>query len=206
MGKTQVRFWHKRFREGEMNTADKPRCGRPRSQRTAENIDKVQQLIQDDPRMPLKELAVLCDMSTHAVRCILKKDLKMKRHCAKFIPKVLTEPQKWTRMTVCDDNIKLLCNDPDPNSFVKRIITGDETWISTYEPDTKRNSTAWTRSREECPRKALRNAFDKKTMMTVFFDCKGVIMCEFLPPRQTVTLEWYVATLSNLKVHQEKKT
>ncbi len=144
-------------------------------------------------------------MSTHAVQMILKKDLKIKRKCAKFIPCELTEPQQWTRMTVSQDNIDLLCSDPDPEDFVRCIVTGDETWISTREKLTKRESTEWVHADALCPRKPLKDFAMRKVMMTVFFDCQGVILIDFLNPREKVTAERYCETLTKLKESLRRK-
>ncbi len=93
-------------------------------------------------------------------------------------------------MTVCDDNIKLLCDQPDPEKFVQSIITGDETWVSTYEPDSKQQSQTWLGKGQRL--KKACSASVKKTIMTAFFDCKGIIMIEFLVPGDTVKSETYI--------------
>ncbi len=147
-------------------------------------------------------MAEATGISTH-VRKILKQDLGFRKKCSKFIPRDLTEIQKWTRMTVCDDNIKLLCDQPDPEKFVQSIITGDETWVSTYEPDSKQQSQTWLGKGQRL--KKACSASVKKTMMTAFFDCKGIIMIEFLVPGDTVKSETYIKTLANLKECIRKK-
>ncbi len=204
MSQTQVRVWHKRFRNGSEVTGDKPRPGRPRSQRTEQNKEIILGLIESNPCRSLSELSDATGISTHVVWKILREDLGFKKKCAKFIPRDLTEPQKWTRMTVAQDNIDLLCAKDDPEKFVQSIITGDETWISTYEPDSKQQSRAWMPSGPTRLKKA-RSASVKKTMMTAFFDCKGIVMIEFLAPGDTVKSETYIKTLSKLKECIQKK-
>ncbi len=196
--KTQVRFWHKRFREGDNETVDKPRSGRPQSRHTAENIETIRGLVQSDARMSLKELSECTGLLTHLIRTVLKKDLQLRRCCAKFIPRTLTEAQQWTRMTVCDDNIKRLCSSDDPEQFLHRIITGDETWVSTYENESKERTTAWVAPNDLRPKKPLRDPV-KKTMLTLFFDCKGVVMIEFLKPGDKIDSQTYVKTIAKLK-------
>ncbi len=137
-------------------------------------------------------------LSTHLIHTVLKKDLLLRRHCAKFIPRTLTEPQQWTRMTVCDDNIKRLCASDDPEAFLHCIITGDETWLSTYENDTKERMTAWVAPNDLRPKKPLCDPV-KKTMLTLFFDCKGVVMMEFLSPGDKIDSPTYIKTIAKLK-------
>ena len=204
MLKTQVRVWHKRFRNGSEVTGDQPRPGRPRTQCTEENKQIILGLIESNPRRSLVELSEATGISTHVVRTILKKDLCFKKKSAKFIPRELSEPQKWTRMTVAQDNIDLLCSKDDPEQFLQTIITGDETWVSTYEPNSKKQTQAWLSPDQERPKKAL-SASVKKTMLTAFFDCKGIVMIEFLTPGDTVKASTYIKTLAKLKECIRKK-
>ncbi len=204
MCKTQVQFWHKRFREGDNETVDKPRSGQPRSRRTAENIETIRGLVEHDGHLSLREMSKCTGLSTHLIRTVLKKDLCMRRRCAKFIPRTLSEPQQWTRMTVAQDNIDQLCASPDPEAFLHHIVTGDETWLSTFMTETKERSTSWVKPDQLRPKKPLRDPV-KKTMMTLFFDCQGVIMIEFLPPKEKIDSSLYVKTLAKLKECIRKK-
>ena len=67
---------------------------------------------------------------------IFKEDLNMRKLYAKIVPKVLTDEQKQRRVDCCNDWIE---NAQDSN-FLKRVITGDESWIYEYNPETKRQS------------------------------------------------------------------
>ena len=54
----------------------------------------------------------------------------MRRIAARLVTKDLTSVQKHHRKTVAEDVISESKNDP---TFMKRIITGDETWIYEYD-------------------------------------------------------------------------
>ena len=58
----------------------------------------------------------------------------MRKLCAKIVPKVLTDEQKQRRVDCCNDWIK---NAQDSN-FLNMVITGEESWIYEYDPETKR--------------------------------------------------------------------
>ncbi len=205
LSKTQTRFWHKRFREGQNTVADEPRSGRPRSQRTAENIAMVKDLISGNRTLSLRNLHSITGISTHTLHQIIKKDLQLSRKTPKFIPKELTPVQKWTRWALCRDHIKHLCSQEDPNGFVKRIVTGDETWLLTFETETKKNSLQWTSPKDKRPKKPQRVDGLKKVMMTLFFDCKGIILIDFLRPRDTIDSPQYCETLRKLKEALRRK-
>ena len=108
-------------------------------------------------------------------------------------------------MTVAEDNIKLLCENEDPEKFIKSIITGDETWVPLLDPETKRESSSWLAKGQERPLKGKITGSRGKTMVTVFFDSEGVILCEFLGRGETVTSKRYCQTLTNLKECIRKK-
>ncbi len=162
-------------------------------------------MLQAEPTLTIKEMAERSTMSTHAMSQLVCKDLKLKRKCPKFIPQELSEPQKWTRMTVSQDNIDLVCSQQDPEAFLRTIITGDETWVSTHEMVRKSKSLAWVGPEDGRPKKPMKSLFAKKTMMTLFFYCAGVVHIEFLEKGEKVTSARYCRTLANLKESIRKK-
>jgi hypothetical protein len=62
------------------------------------------------------------------VQTILKEDLNMWKLCAKIIPKVLTQEQKWWCVACCQDWME----NEEGSNFLQRVITGDESWIYEY--------------------------------------------------------------------------
>ena len=51
------------------------------------------------------------------------KDLRMRKICAKMVPRLLNEGQKERRVQVCQDILELLETEPN---LLKRVITGNE--------------------------------------------------------------------------------
>jgi histone-lysine N-methyltransferase SETMAR len=62
----------------------------------------------------------------------------MRSISARFVPRLLSDDQKTLRVSVCRE-LKQPATD-DPN-FISNIITGDETWVYGYEPETKQQSS-----------------------------------------------------------------
>ncbi|CAF4731900.1 unnamed protein product [Rotaria sp. Silwood1] len=58
-----VRKWAKRFREGREDVSDDPRSGRPISIFTDENIERVRQVIEDDPHSTYDDITVEIGLS-----------------------------------------------------------------------------------------------------------------------------------------------
>jgi hypothetical protein len=58
----------------------------------------------------------------------------MERVATKFVSHVLTADQNLCRVDVCRELIEHLEIDPD---LLSKVITGDESWCYTYDPETK---------------------------------------------------------------------
>ncbi len=129
---------------------------------------------------------------------IMKKDLTFLKLAPKFVPRLLTQEQKNFCMCLCEMNLQCLRDD---STFLSRVITGNETWISIFEMELKKDSREWhPRSTHAVqPVKALCNRSCKKVMLTVFYDEQGVVSTNFLPPRETVNVDYCCGVLRKLK-------
>ena len=74
------------------------------------------------------------DMNCERVWTIITKHLGMRKICAKMVPRLLNEQQKERRVQVCRDILEELETEPN---LLGRVITGDESWIFEYDPETK---------------------------------------------------------------------
>ena len=74
----------------------------------------------------------------------------MRKICAKMVPKLLNEGQKERRVQVCQDILKQFETEPN---LLKRVVTGDESWIFGYDPLTKWQSIEWMSALSPRPKK-----------------------------------------------------
>ncbi|PNF21355.1 hypothetical protein B7P43_G18073 [Cryptotermes secundus] len=100
-GKTQEFEWFSRFKNGEMSIDDKPRSGRPSTDRTHENVEKNREIIKEDRRRTIEEIVELLVVTWSSVQQILTEDLGMKRVAAKFMPRLLTAEKKQGHVEAC---------------------------------------------------------------------------------------------------------
>ena len=77
-------------------------------------------------------------------------------------------------------------------SRVWDIVTGDETWVYQYDPETKQQSAVWVFPDENPPVKFKRNRSASKQMIACFFAKLGHVVTIPLEDRKTVTADWYV--------------
>lgn len=184
MSRTRVFEWHKRFKEGREEVEDDSRSGRPSTSRTEVNIERVRQVMRGDRQLTVRMIASKLDMKKDSVWKIITEDLGMRKVCAKMVPRLLNDDQKECRMQVCQDIIERLQTEPD---LLCRVITGDETWIFEYDPETKHPS---------CEKKARQSKV--KVMLITFFDVRGIVHTEFLPQGQTINQQVYKEILQRL--------
>lgn len=202
MSKTQVYEWYKAFKNGREEIVDLLRSGRPSTCTTDENINKIKTLLLQNRRMSVRELAHELDISFKSVHNILRDVLHMKWVSARLVPKELNFFQKEHRKRVAEDMISQVSNDP---TFIRRIITGDETWVYEYDMETSQQSSEWRFENEPKPKKPRRSRSKVKVMLVVFFDCRGVVHKEFVPDGQTVNKEYYLDVLRRLRENIRRK-
>ena len=143
--------------------------------------------IKGDRWLTVRELKNDLGIPKTTVWEILNKILGMTRVCAKFILKLLTTEQKDLRSEIAQDNV------------LKKVITGDESWVYGYDPATKQQSSQWKRPDEPRPKKARQSRSHVKSMLIIFFDCEGVVHYEFAPRGHTINKEYYVEVLKRLR-------
>jgi histone-lysine N-methyltransferase SETMAR len=82
---------------------------------------------------------------------------------------------------------------------MSRIITGDESWVYGYDPETKRQSSQWKSPSSPQPKKERMSRSTTKTMLIVFFDIRGIVHREFVPQGQTVNKKFCCEVLRRLR-------
>ena len=82
----------------------------------------------------VRSIAEQVDIDRETVRKILTEDLDISKMCAKMVPKEPTEEQKQRRVTICQDLLER------QDDILGRVITGAETWVYQYDPETKQQS------------------------------------------------------------------
>ena len=99
---TTVKFWaaNFEFKRGRKSLGDDERSGRPKTATNDENIAKVHQMVLDDHRIKVKEIAEVMDMSKERVCHILNQHLGMRKLSARWVPRLLTVNQKRVRMNI----------------------------------------------------------------------------------------------------------
>ncbi|XP_039966063.1 protein GVQW3-like [Bactrocera tryoni] len=138
LSKTHPYEWYKAFKKGRETVGDMPRSGRASTSVTDDSVEKVKEIIADNIRVSLKEIAHKLEILRESVRTIMHYKLSMQRVAAKLVPIDLKFIQKGYREQVAAD---ILDRANSNTIFMERIITGDETWIFEYDTLTNQQSS-----------------------------------------------------------------
>ena len=81
--------WYKRFKEDRESMGEDERCGRSKEVRTPELNGQIKNFMDKDRCVSIETISVQFDVSVGTVHTIIREELKMRKICAKFVPRVL---------------------------------------------------------------------------------------------------------------------
>ena len=143
----------------------------------------MKQLVQSDRKLTVRMISDELSLNRESVWTILLHDLGMRKVCAEMVPEILSEDQKQNQVKFCKDMLEKIKDNPD---ILRQIITGDETWVFQYDPETKRQSMQWKTAESFGPKKAHMSKSKIKVMLIAFFGQKGMVHHEFVPEGKTI--------------------
>jgi len=188
-----VRSWVRQFTEGRTSCENKPKEPPPRTGRSEDMIARVEQMVMEDCRLTVRQIAAHAGISVGSVDTILHDDLKLRKVSARWVPRMLTDENKASRVAVCQ---AMLSRDKGMNSaFFSSIVTVDETWMPMFNPETKRKSPQWKHTNSPPPKKFRVTACAEKMIVAMFWDSEGVILTHCVSKGTTVRGKTYEVVL-----------
>jgi histone-lysine N-methyltransferase SETMAR len=180
-------YWWNRFRGGNFLLEDEHRAGRSMQI----NHDTLEKLLDVDARQTTRELAdkLGCDQST--VDRALHSLGKVQKLGA-WIPHQLTDSIRKQRVNICMS----LLSRRYGSAWLNTIVTGDEKWVLWANHSRKRQ---WLGAEETPQPEPKADLHPKKVMLSVWWDCQGIVHWELLPSNTTVNAELYCAQMDRLK-------
>ena len=143
--------WYAEFKRSRTDTDDAERSGRPKEVVTPETIKKVHQIVFENRKLELREIADTLKISYGSVYTILHEHLSMRKLLPKWVPRLLTVDQK--RQPVVDSERCLEFFRRNKLNFLRRYMTMGETWIHHYTPESKGSSPECTAVGEKRPKR-----------------------------------------------------
>ena len=172
--------------------------GRPVSVLTEKNIATVKNLIEEDARYTVQEIEELSCVHSSSVLKILRERLGLRKICAHWVPHLLTDKQKQSRVRLALQ-VTEKYDKCDPRRL-EEIVTGDETWIYHFQPDSKAKNKVWVSSEGDRPVIAGCCKTSNRMLYAIFFDSKGPVLHIPVPKGSSVTGKFYRESVLTLVV------
>lgn len=190
----QCRNWFAKFHSGDFSLQVEHRSGRP----VKADEDKIKAVINSEHHSTTREIADQLNISHTTVENHLKQ-LGYVNKLDVWVPHELKEIHLVKRINVCDSLLKRNENHP----FLKQLVTGDEKWIS-Y--DNVKRKRSWLQPGEPVPTTSKAEVHQKKILLSVWWDFKGIVYFELLSRKATINSDIYCQQLTKLnKALQQKR-
>ena len=147
-------------------------------------------------RLTVQQIAEDVGISAGSVSTIIHERLGMNKVCSKWVPRLLTSVMRADRRACSDELLAMVEAEPD---FFKRLVTGDESWVHHYDPETQAEAKEWRHPGSPRPCRQRAKSSAGKIMLTVFWDVQGVLLVDFLAHKQTITGAYYASLLKKLR-------
>lgn len=185
--------WYKKFISGNFSLEDAVRSGRPLE--TSE--DQMKAIIEVDRHATVREIAGQLKISKTTVSDQLKRLGYVKKFDI-WIPHELKKIHLMQRINICD----MLLRRNQTNPFLKKLITGDEKWIVYNNVKRKRS---WSKPGEPPQTTPKAETHQKKVMLSIWWDYKGIVFFELLPVNTTINSNVYCQQLNKLNDSLQQK-
>ena len=91
---------------------DDERYGRSKEVRTLELIGQIKNFMDKNRRVSIETISAQFDVNVGTVHKIIREELKMRKICAKFVPRVLREDPKGRHFHDSREMVELINSDP----------------------------------------------------------------------------------------------
>ncbi|UYV63572.1 hypothetical protein LAZ67_2004768 [Cordylochernes scorpioides] len=170
-------------------------------------VAAVRNVVEADRRVTIDEILIRLppgiEIGRSSIGTIMSDVLNFRKVCARWVPRMLSENHKQQRMEAARAFLEMHQRDRD--KLFSRIVTGDESWVHYSTPETKRQSMVWKKPEESAPKKTKVTISAGRVMAIVFWDCKDVLLVDYLPPNTTVNAARYCEVLTKLKAAIKRK-
>ena len=133
-------------------------------------------MIREDRQITVSEVTAHLDISCGFAYAILRDDMGYRRVCAQWVPKELTAVHKRQRMEVVTQFVRRYEEGP---SILERIVTGDETRVHHYDPESKKTKHGMEASLLSIAEEIQKTAFRQENHVDALLGHACTYSCAF---------------------------
>lgn len=178
--------WFAKFKSGDTSLERRPSSGRV----SVFDEDILKESVESNPSQSIRQLAAKVGSSKSTIQRHLH-SIGKKYRAPRIDPYELSESQANKRLEIC----KSLLKNPLDDRFFKRIVAMDEKWVLFNNPNRKYHWLSTNDPPVSCPKV---HRFGKKVMLSVFWNCDGILFFELLPCDTSLNSDIYSAKLKRL--------
>jgi hypothetical protein len=134
-------------------------------------------------------------ISPASVYRILTNSLGKRKVCAKWIPYVLNDNQRAMHVLT---TIHLSHWTNEENAFLDHILTVDESWMRSFDPQLKQQNAEWCTPSSPRKKIARRSLGALKVTHVMFFSQNGLLLDHPMPVGTTVNVPYYCSLLQDM--------
>jgi hypothetical protein len=105
---------------------------------TEATAQRVEELFRADRRITTDSVATALGRSHGMAYSIMHDRLKFRKGCARWLRRELKDRQQMNRMDLSLQHLLRYADEGE--DMLNRIVTGDESWVHHYQPESKRAS------------------------------------------------------------------
>lgn len=193
--KTCVYKWHAQAKLGVEGSS---KHGKPGRKHDEELLNKIAGMFEQESFASLGHIARTLNIPKSTVHRYVTKYLGRVYKKTKWIPHLLTEPQKKLRVKACIELVEILqaCQKLD----WRNIITGDQSWFTYWSG----YDGAWLALEDNAPIFEESHIQVKKIMITVIWGVYGIYLIDVLPQGMSFNSEYFIKHIIN-KIAEKKQ-
>jgi hypothetical protein len=136
LSRKEVQTCVDKFSQERSKVADDTRLGRSVEVATEATVQRVEGLIRADRRITIDSVATVLGCSHGLAYSIMHDRLTFRKACERWVRRELKNREKKKRMGLSLEHL-LRCAD-EGEYMLNRFVTGDESWVHHYQPESKR--------------------------------------------------------------------
>ncbi len=124
MSKAMAYAFFKEFKDGREDIKSRAGFNTWVGVRTPDNMEAVRNMVEENRRVQIKEIAEKLDISVGSIHKILHNDLKFSKRAARWVPCLLSEEHRRKQVEMAKDFI--MRSNRDGQAFWDSLVTMDE--------------------------------------------------------------------------------
>jgi histone-lysine N-methyltransferase SETMAR len=206
LSRKAVHNWLEKYSQGRSKVADYARPGRLVDNATEATVQPVEELIRTDRRITIDSVATALGCSHGLAYTIMHDRFKCRKVRARWVPRELKDREKINRVGLSLQD--LLQYAEEREGMLNRIVTGQESWVHQYQPESKHASMKREHPTSPSTKKFKVTSTPSvvKVKLTVFCDSQGAILAHLQKRGENVNFASYYEVVLKLRdaIHRKR--